>query len=310
MRIVFFGTPQFSANVLSYLLKNGINVVAVVSKPDKPKGRSGKLEPTPLKITALQQTPHLPVLQPEKISAPESSHLLPPYEADLFVVVAYGEILKQHILDIPKKGCINLHASLLPKFRGAAPIQRSIMAGETETGVTIMHMAKRMDAGNIIRMAKIPIGLEETFGQVAQKLCTLGSAELLHVLRDFEKGNVSEFSQDESQATYAPKIELGDCQINWESSAKDIHNLVRGVNPYPGAWCNVQTRSGIKSLKVWSTSVIEGMHGLPKQIQSCTETGLTVYCGQDALLIIECQLEGKRIMTPAELFRGASITLL
>src|ERR1700722_15309315 len=136
MKIIFFGTPQFSANILSYLLQNKIDVVAVVSKPDKPKGRSGQPLPTPVKSIALAHSPPIPVFSPEKVSAPEFSSVLPPFQADLFVVVAYGEILKQHILDMPKKGCINVHVSLLPKFRGAAPIQHSVIAGETETGVT------------------------------------------------------------------------------------------------------------------------------------------------------------------------------
>jgi methionyl-tRNA formyltransferase len=310
MKIIYFGTPQFSANVLSHLILNGIKIVAVVSKPDKPKGRSAHLIPTPVKQVTTSRDPSIPILQPEKISATEFSQVLPSFDADLFVVVAYGEILKQHVLDIPPKGCINLHVSLLPKFRGAAPIQRCLIAGERETGVTIMRMVKKMDGGDIIRTATTPIGPNDTFGQIEQELCELGAAELLKVIHDFENDNISEYPQDESQTSYAPKIELEDCHIDWSLPAYDIHNLIRGVNPYPGAWSYVLTKGKEKMLKIWSTRVIEGVYGYPKQILSCDEQGLLVSCGQGALLVLELQLEGKRSMPPAELLRGTPISFI
>lgn len=308
MKVVFFGTPTFAAKVLSYLLENDVNVVAVVTKPDKPKGRSGKPIPTPVKAVAQSCEKPIPVFQPEKVSAPEFADVLPPFQADLFVVVAYGEILKQHILDIPTLGCINLHASLLPKYRGAAPIQRCILNGETETGVTIMHMVRKMDAGDIIKTTKIPIETHATFGQIEQELCRVGSPLLLEVIRDFEQGAVKEVAQDETQATYAPKIELEDCQIDWNLPAQTIHNLVRGVNPYPGAWCTVLVKGEEKRLKIKITKIVEDRNGSPGEILSCGPEGMVVSCGDGSVQIVEFQLEGKRTMAPEELIRGTSIT--
>lgn len=310
MKVVFFGTPQFSATILSFLIKNGIHVVAAVSKPDKPKGRSGQLVPTPVKIICLEQNPPIPVFQPEKVSAPEFAFVLPPFQADLFVVVAYGEIIKQHILDIPKMGCINLHPSLLPKYRGAAPIQRAIMAGETETGVSIMHMVRKMDAGDVIRVVKVPIGPDETYGTLADKLFEIGASEMVKAIHDFANGQVKEFPQDETLVTFAHKIELQDCRIDWNLPAQAIHNLVRGVNPHPGAWCYVLAKGERKLLKVWTTRVLNQQQGVRGQIQSCNDQGMQVCCGEGSLLIKELQLEGKRIMTPSELLRGVSIQFL
>ncbi|MEM1282083.1 MAG: methionyl-tRNA formyltransferase, partial [Chlamydiota bacterium] len=173
MKVIFFGTPVFAATILQFLIDHEVEVVAVVSKPDKPIGRSRKLVPTPVKEVALAHS--IPLYQPEKISAPNVADDLIKYDADVFAVVAYGEILKQHILDMPKKACINLHASLLPKYRGAAPIQQAIINGEKETGVTVMHMVKAMDAGDIIKVAKTPIDINETYGEVQDRLCDIGS---------------------------------------------------------------------------------------------------------------------------------------
>lgn len=308
MKVVFFGTPPFAANVLSFLLKHDVNVVSVVTKPDKPKGRSGKLVPTPVKTVALDCDPPIQIFQPDRVSAPEFSGNLSPFQADLFVVVAYGEILKQHILDMPRLGCINLHASLLPKYRGAAPIQRCMIDGETETGVTIMHMVRKMDAGDMIKTARIPIGPNDTFGQIEQQLCHVGSRVLLEVIHDFEKGNITETSQDESQVTYAPKIELEDCEIDWNQSAQVIHNLVRGVNPYPGAWCFVTVNGDKKRLKIKITRVISDVSEKPGRILSCDSEGMIVACGKGGVRILELQLEGKKAMSPDQLQRGTPIT--
>ncbi|NGX41779.1 MAG: Methionyl-tRNA formyltransferase [Chlamydiae bacterium] len=307
MKVVFFGTPPFAANVLSFLLENGVDVVAVVTKPDKPKGRSRKPVPTPVKTVAIDHDPQIPFFQPEKASSPEFADLLPPFDVDLFVVVAYGEILRQHILDMPRLGCINVHASLLPKYRGAAPIQRCIIEGEDETGISIMHMVRKMDAGDIIRVEKVSIGPNDTFGEVEQKLCDLGSKALLEVIREFEKGNTSEVPQDESLVTYAQKIELEDCEIDWNQSAEAIHNLVRGVNPYPGAWCFVTTNGEKKRVKIWSTRIVSDVSDTPGKILSCDAEGMIVSCGEGAVRILELQLEGKKSMPPGELQRGTPI---
>lgn len=301
MKIVYFGTPQFAADVLEYLLKQGVAIQAAITKPDKPKGRSGLPQPTPVKLIA--QAHQIPVYQPELVSALDFAEILRPFQADLFVVVAYGEILKQHLLDMPKLGCINLHASLLPKYRGAAPIQHAIIDGETETGVTIMHMVKKMDAGDIIKRVKVPISNETTYGELEQTLCDKGSEALLQVIRSYETGTLDRIPQDHTQATLAPKIELEQCEIHWNLPAKAIHDLVRGVFPHPGAWCHVSIRGYPLRLKILKTLIVEGSES-PGKIVSYGKQGLVVSCGKDALRILELQLEGKKAMAAEELMRG------
>lgn len=304
MKIIFFGTPQFAANVLSYLWDHDIDVVAVITKPDMPKGRSGALVPSPVKTLAQLRKPLIPIFQPERVSSADFKDILLPFNADLFVVVAYGEIMQQHLLDMPRLGCINLHASLLPKYRGAAPIQRCIMEGETETGATIMHMVKKMDAGDMIKTAKIPITNETTFGQLEEILCKAGSKVLLEVIHDFTSGSVQRIPQDHSLATYAPKIELEDCQIDWNRPAQELHNLVRGVNPYPGAWCWVEVRGKTLRLKVNRSVLNNEIIGIPGTILSYGSDGLIIACAKGSLQLLEVQLEGKRAMTAEDLMRG------
>lgn len=304
MKVVFFGTPQFAAKVLDYLWNRNVEIAAIVTKPDKPKGRSGALQPTPVKELALARNPSIPIFQPELVSSPEFAHVLPPFQADLFVVVAYGEIIKQHLLDMPRLGCINLHASLLPKYRGAAPIQRCIIEGETDSGVTIMHMVKKMDAGDIIKMVKVPIGKDMTFGELEQELCRVGSPALLEVIQEFEQGIIHRTTQDPSKATFAPKIELEDCRIHWERSAQEVHNLVRGVNPYPGAWCQVKVRGKSLRLKVNAAQVEAGMQGHPGELLSYGAGGLIVSCRHGSVRVLDVQLEGKKAMPAADLMRG------
>jgi methionyl-tRNA formyltransferase len=303
MRIVFFGTPEFAAKVLSFLLENGVEVAAVITKPDRPKGRSGAPVPTPVKAAVQQLRPDIPVFQPEIVSDPAFSPTIEAFKADLFVVVAYGEIIKQHLLDMPRLGCINLHASLLPKYRGAAPIQRSIINGEPVTGVTIMHMVKKMDAGDIIKMVEVPIGPNDSFPEIEQRLCDAGSQALLDVIREFASGVIRRIPQDHAQATLAPKIELEDCELKWSLPAGVLHNLVRGVVPDPGAWCYVTVRGQKKRLKIYSTNVVEGT-GPFGSILSYGKDGLVVACGQGALHILHVQLEGKKAMSADELLRG------
>ncbi len=301
IKVVYFGTPEFSASVLKYLLDSGISICAVISKPDKPKGRSGDPVPTPVKIIAQNS---IPVYQPDIVSNIEFTPIIQALEPDLFVVVAYGEIIKQHLLDIPKLGSINLHTSLLPKYRGAAPIQRAIINGETESGISIIHMVKKMDAGNVIKMIKVPIQENETFGDLEKNLLEVGSKGILDVILQFEKGTVTDTPQNPNEVTFAPKIELEDCQIDWKLPAQTIHNLVRGVNPYPGAWCNVISNNQTKRLKIHITRVQKGIENTPGKIISCDNSGMLVACGQNAINVLELQLEGKKRMTPIELFRG------
>ena len=304
MKVIFFGTPPFAAHVLEYLLSHSIHVAAVVTKPDRPKGRSRVPLPTPVKLIAQQQIPPIPVYQPELVSDPEFADVLIPYQADLFVVVAYGEIIKQHLLDMPKLGCINLHASLLPKYRGAAPIQRCILEGETETGVTIMHMVKKMDAGDIIKTVKIPIHPDSTYGELEQDLCDAGEKALLEVIHDFGRNRIEREPQNHSLATFAPKIELEDCKIFWGRPAKEIHNLVRGVNPHPGAWCYVKIRQKPLRLKIHRTEYLIGYKGVPGEILSYGSEGLIIACGEEAVRLVEVQLEGKKSLSAEELMKG------
>lgn len=310
MKVIYFGTPDIAASVLEFLLEKGINVVAVVTKPDRPKGRSLTPIPTPVKVKALSHQPPIPVYQPEFVSVPEFAPTLEKYQADLFVVVAYGEIMKQHLLDMPKLGCINLHASLLPKYRGAAPIQRCIIDGEKVSGVTIMHMAKKMDAGDVIKMVEVEVGPNMTAGELTEEYSKVGSKALLDVIHDFEKGITHRTPQDHAKATFAPKIELEDCEINWNLDAEVLHNLVRGVTPEPGSFCFVTVKGEKKRLKIKSTRVEPEMSGAPGQILSASSEGIIVACQTKALRITDLQLEGKKAMPIGEFLRGIQIDQL
>lgn len=302
MKVIFFGTPHFAAKTLEKLIHERIDVVAVVTRPDKPQGRSRIPVASPVKKLALEH--YLPVHQPEKASDPFFAPILEAYHADLFVVVAYGEIIKQHLLDMPKRGCINVHASLLPKYRGAAPIQHAIINGETETGITIIHMVKKMDAGDIITQRKVTIGPDLTSGELAELLIPIGSQCLLEVLAQFEQGNVTEKPQDENKATYAPKIELEDCEIDWSRSAQGIHNLVRGVNPRPGAWSFVSIRGEKKRMTIYKTHVLADIQASPGSMIKKENRPLTIACGEQGIEILQLQLEGKKEMSSQEFMRG------
>jgi methionyl-tRNA formyltransferase len=317
MKIVFFGTPHFAAQILGFLIDHGVDheiqVAAVVSKPDKPKGRSGTPVSTPVKSVAQEKIPQVPLYQPEVASAPEFADTLRGCQADLFVVVAYGEIVRQHLLDMPRLGCINVHPSLLPKYRGAAPIQRSLINGEKKTGVTIMHLVRKMDAGEIIKVSEVDVGPDMTAGELEQELCRLGSQALLEVIRDLGKGIDVRIPQDDSQATLAPKIELEDCQIDWGWPAERIHNLVRGVNPEPGAWCYAWVRGEKKRLRILRTQLVAeasqaipsaAPQAMPGAIVAMDKQGPLIACGQQALRLVELQLEGKKVMAAADLWRG------
>ncbi len=300
-RIVFFGTPRFAATILEALLSHGANIVGVVTKPDKPVGRSSELMPPPVKILANKKG--ILLFQPLKASTPEFAEELKKLSPDLFVVVAYSEIFKEILLQLPPQGCINVHASLLPKYRGAAPIHRAVMAGETETGVTIMSMAKELDAGEILSVAKTPITPETTSQDLFEVLAKLGAEELWKVLEAFERGDVKGQAQDPSLATYAPKVNFSDGKIDWKKPANELHNLVRGLFPKPGAWCEVVVRKEKKRLLIKKSSIADGQ-GSPGDILS--QKGLIIACGQGALNLLEIQLEGKKAMKTEEFLRGIS----
>jgi len=300
VNIIFFGTPLFAAEILRYLFDHKVKVLGIVTQPDRPKGRSLSPSPSPVKSVAVELLPHVPLLQPEKASQEAFLEELRSLEADLFVVVAYGQILSQKLLGIPRLGCINVHASLLPKFRGAAPIQRAILEGEKETGVAIQKMVRQLDAGDVIAVSKIPIPEEMTSGELQEKLCELSKPLLLSVIHSYKEGIPSAHPQALSLVTYAAKIEPEEGEIDWTRPAEKLHNLVRGFSPRPGAWCWIQSGPERKRLKILKTK-LSPLKGKPGDLLS---TQGIVACGQGALELIEVQPEGKRPMRALDWLRG------
>ena len=303
LRVIFFGTPAIGAHVLRFLWENGVNIVGVVSRPDRPQGRHRHLQPTPVKIEALSLSPHLPIYQPEQVSSSESVGFLAGLQPDLFVVVAFGEIVKQNLLDLPVRGCINLHTSLLPRYRGAAPIQRCLMAGDTESGVTIMQMVRKMDAGQMYEQVSIPISLDMTFGDLEEQLTLIGQEALLRVIEKISQGTLAGLTQDEAFVTFAPKVELEECEIDWNRSARELHNLIRGANPHPGAWCYARMRGEKKRVKIHRSQEIV-LKGLPGSQPDPDR--LWIACGSNGLELLELQNEEKNRVSGTEWLRGQS----
>lgn len=308
MRIVFFGTPDFSATLLTFLIDQGVDIAAVVTRPDKPQGRSSKPQFSAVKKLALQK--NLPLYQPPKASDPLFAEELKKLHADLFVVAAYAEILKENILSITPLGCINVHASILPKYRGAAPIQRAIMTGEREGGITIMKMVLELDAGDMYSVAKTPITETMTTGELTAHFAVIGGPALWQVMQDLEKGTARPIPQDSSQATYAKKITTEDAQINWNHSSWQIDCQIRGVTPNPGAWCWIELRGEKKRLLIKKAQKILESYELllsqPGEIVSSEPSRLIISCGEGALEIFELQLEGKQSMTTSNFLKGIS----
>ncbi len=302
MRIVFFGTPPFAADVLTFLMANQIEVVGVISRPDKPFGRSRHPVPGPVRLVA--ESANIPHFQPEKVSSPEFLPTLQAFNADIFVVVAYGEIMNQAVLDVPRLACLNVHASILPKYRGAAPIQRAIVNGESESGVTIMHMVRKMDAGDMILQVAMPIGENTTYGMLESEMRIVGSRAILEVIHAFGRGEVKALPQDENAVTFAPKIELEDCEINWDKSSQVVHNLIRGVNPEPGAWCYITIDGQKKRLKIYESRVSNTTALNPRVCMMDPTKKILIGCGDGALELVEVQLEGKKRMRAADFYRG------
>lgn len=295
MKIVFFGTPDVSAHHLEALVHSPHDVVAIVTKPDRPKGRSLKLVPPEVKTLRDSRFPQIPLFQPEKCSTPEMIEILRTFDADIFVVVSYGEILSQDILDLPRFGAINVHFSLLPKLRGAAPMQRALMQGEEESGISIIRLVKKMDAGDILSMKKMAIDPDMDCGMLQEALTAIGVQCLLGVLNDFEQGKVVAKAQDHARATFAEKITSEECHIDWKRAAYELHNLIRALSPHPGAWCDVLVRGEKRRLKVFQSELAsESTHPHP----------LIVPCGQGRLSLKVVQLEGKPKMAAEEFVKG------
>lgn len=298
MKIIYMGTPDFAVGPLKALIKAGHEVCAVVTQPDRQKGRGKEMAPSPVKECALEYG--LPVLTPVKIKEKESVEELKKYPADIFVVAAFGQLLSEEILNMPKYGCVNIHASLLPKYRGAAPIQWSIIDGEKETGVTIMQMDKGLDTGDILFQKKVPITKEETGASLFDKLAKAGAELIVEALAKIERGEVNPVKQDDNNSCYAKMLTKSVGKIDWNKSAVEIERLVRGLNSWPSAYTEYKG----KQLKVWKAEVLPHIDGRPGSITKVTRDAVVVCTGDGALSLLEIQLEGKKRMSTKEFLLG------
>lgn len=299
MRVIFMGTPDFAVYSLKALITQH-EVIAVVSQPDKPKGRGKKVVSTPVKEYALEQG--IPVYQPEKARDPEFVALLQGLQPDVIAVTAFGQILPEDILNIPKYGCINVHGSLLPKYRGAAPMQWSIIDGEAVTGITTMFMAKGMDTGDMLLKAEVPIHPDDNFASVHDKMAEAGGNLLLETLAALQAGTVTRVPQDHEAATYAPMITKETGHIDWSKSAKEIINLMRGLDPTPGAYAMYEGEP-LKLFKGEKANE-EYAQGKMGEIVDVIKKGVVVKCGDGAVTITELQARGKKRMSADAYLRG------
>lgn len=303
MRIVFMGTPDFAVPSLHLLVSSGYEIVGVVTQPDRPKGRKKTLTPPPVKEAALSLG--LPVLQPERMRSPEAVAAVEELQPDLIVTAAYGQILPKAVLELPKLGCINVHGSLLPKYRGGAPIQRSIMNGESETGVTIMYMAEGLDTGDMISKVALPITDDDTSGTMFEKLSEAGAKLLGETLPSIVDGTAKAVPQREEDATYAPNLTRDDERVDWSKPARALFNQVRGLSPMAGAF----THLGEDVVKVWSCEATTGSGDSlePGVIVSADMNGIVVQTGDGRLVLKDIQPAGKRVMAVSEWIKGARI---
>lgn len=298
MRVVFMGTPDISATCLKKILADGFEVVGVYTQPDRPKGRGMKMQISPVKEVALQH--NLPIFQPENFREEETVETLRQLKPDICAVVAYGRLLPQKVLDVPTYGCINIHASDLPKYRGSAPYQWAVLNGEKETGVTAMYLVREMDAGDIIEISGTPIGENETAGELLDRLAVLGADLLSKTLTRFRnEGKVPAMAQDAGRVSFAPMLDKTMCPIDWTKTAQQVHDHVRGLHPWPVATMVLRG----KTFKVHETRVVEGT-GKPGEVLGLTKTGLRIACGEGAVEIRSLQAEGGKRMAAPDYFRG------
>ena len=300
MKVVFMGTPDFAVETLKAIYEAGHEIVLVVSQPDKPKGRSGKLQPTPVKEFAIAHD--IPVYQPVKIRAEESVKYLSQYKADVFVVAAFGQILPKVILDMPRLGCVNVHGSLLPKYRGAAPIQWAVINGEKVSGNTTMLMGPGLDDGDMLLKSEIELAADETGGSLFDKLALDGGKLAVKTIEALERGEITPIPQNEAEATHVGMISKDMGNIDWNKSAEEIERLIRGLNPWPSAFTFVNG----KQLKLWKATVVDKT-GEAGTVIDVNKNVFTVACGNKALEINELQLEGKKRMGTGDFLRGYQI---
>lgn len=299
LRIIFAGTPDFAAKHLAALLETKHQVVGVLTRHDKPAGRGKKLTPSPVKILAEEHG--IPVFQPTTLREPDNQQWIKNQNADLMIVVAYGLILPQAVLDIPRLGCLNVHGSLLPRWRGAAPIQRSIWAGDQETGVTIMQMDAGLDTGDMLYKATCPITSEDTSATLYDKLAITGPKALIHTVDLLSSGQCSPEKQDDSLANYAEKLSKDEARIDWQQSAVQIERCIRAFNPWPMSYFIVQEQL----IKVWQAEVIaQGYNQRPGMIISADKKGISVATGNGILNITQLQPPGKKAMSAQDILNS------
>lgn len=296
MRIVYMGTPEFAKSILELLIKSNHEVIAVLTQPDKPQGRKKILTPPPVKVLA--QSHKIPVYQPEKLSIQKDN--IKSFKPDCIVVAAYGKILPSEILEIPRLGCINVHASLLPKYRGAAPIQRAIIEGETKTGITTMYMDEGLDTGDICLQEEVHIEKNETSGELFEKMAIVGGNLLLKTLDKMEKDEAPRIKQDDKKSSYASILTKAEGEIDFNKPAIEIHNLIRGMNPWPVAYTYFEG----KKLKIFSSNVIK-RKAEPGMILD--DKSLVIGCKEDSLQLETLQIEGGKRMQSRDFLNGRKI---
>lgn len=297
MRIIFAGTPDFAATHLQALIGQH-DIVAVYTQPDRPAGRGKKLTASPVKVLAQQH--NLNIYQPQSLKEPEQQALLADLQADIMVVVAYGLILPQVVLDAPRLGCINVHGSILPRWRGAAPIQRAVEAGDNETGITIMQMDAGLDTGAMLSITRCAIDADETSASLYSKLALLGAPALLGTLEKIASGNAIAIAQDNDQSTYATKIEKTEALIDWSDTAEIIERRIRAFIPFPTAYTQIEGQR----IKIWGAQISSASSGEVGKILTADNNGLVIGCGQGCLLVTDIQLAGKSRMPVAEILRS------
>lgn len=292
------GTPDFAVNSLEAINDAGHEITLVVTQPDKPKGRSGALQMSDVKQCAMKLG--IPVFQPEKIKDPAAFNKLKEYECELIVVAAFGQIIPEEILKFPKYGCINVHASLLPRLRGASPIQTAILEGDAETGVTIQQMGVGLDTGDILSQSRIPIDKDDTGGSLFDKLADLGAELVVKTIEDIGEGRIRPCPQDEDKASYAKKIDKSMGRIDWNMDACEIERLIRALDPWPSAFSSLEGRM----VKIWKAQTVPGTDAAPGRVTDVRKDGISVACGSGLLIIKEIQLEGKKRMPVHDFLLG------